>query len=319
MGSEARATLFSHMTILTILLLCTGCLNQSTTQPKAIQKNTLTISIAPLNLTSSRKPVVATPSPFESSTPTPIASPSITNIPEPPVSKQPQPTSFEVILELELLPIDTLITDVYTADFGFTVNGNIVIFDVIEFRHPNPQMNDHVWDVAIADNLAIVLNNSYVEIIDVADPMNATLLAKISLPELDIYSQIEIINDFILVNTLGGLWVFDIGNPINPKQVGHYSNFQAHHMHILDEWVYLVWAICGWESVEGDKPSGGCGYGIDVLDISDPTQPRQIGIVRLEAETNQSFIESTKLIDEYIFFQIGPSWYKLDPSFLKKN
>jgi len=170
---------------------------------------------------------------------------------------------------------------------------------------------------AIANNYIVLVYNDYIEIFDISDPNNAALTAKIPL-STNISSVIEIRENLLFVGTYSEMTIIDLTHTNEPMQLSQYKNIQFSGMNILADTAYMLWQICGWETNDNDEVSGGCGYGIDVVDISDPAKPESIGMLRFEIDTNQQWLDSNKKYGHLMYLgtneysESGPEYFVLD-------
>ena len=121
--------------------------------------------------------------------------------------------------------------------FGYVVEegGGVSCFDLRFPAHPrklwtSTDLQDPFLSVAIAVNDTTLTSQSpegiFVDLIDVSDPYHPVLLE--SLPELSIMSSLEMSGDILFVlaqEPLGGLHVYDVGDPNSPLLLGVFPEY----------------------------------------------------------------------------------------------
>jgi len=169
----------------------------------------------------------------------------------------------------------------------------------------------------IAQNHIVLIHNDYIEVFDISDPNSVILTATISLPT-NINTAIELKGNLLIVSTSSEMTMIDLSSTNRPVQLSEYDNFQISTMSISGDTAHLFWQICGWEPSDNDEVSGGCGYGIDLVDISNPTEPKSKGILRFETETNQQWFDTNRIYGQVMYLETGeyleegPEYHVLD-------
>ncbi len=194
----------------------------------------------------------------------------------------------------------------------------IVTFDLSQPAQPK-MIGSTPLDIAIPHQAMAYYDRIYclydgsVQVFDLSDPARVVPLQTLSLPT-DIKSQISTDGSSVYIGTHSGLWILDASNKAILTEAGRYTNLPVDLMGIVASKGYLINSICeGGESEDGSI-SYGCGITVDVLDLSDPTQPRSIGYARLHlASTNDGYIEQARFLGEYAYLRTSTGlWYMLD-------
>lgn len=165
----------------------------------------------------------------------------------------------------------------------------------------------------ISNNLLFLIDDDYVEIVDISDPVSLEPVAQLSAPT-NINSEAEIVNNLLYIGTHTGTFIYDITDIDNPQQVGQYANFQLNDINIDGSIAYLFTEICGFEPSDDGEITGGCGRLLEIVNFSNPAQPEIEGLLHLGIRDNQSYVESVTMHGGLIFFEAGGKLYLLDTS-----
>ena len=114
-------------------------------------------------------------------------------------------------------------------------------------------------------------------IVDVRDPESPRLVTQIPVPEGIHSHKVQVVGDTLLVNYerykggrgQGGLKVFDVSNPVEPREVGFLpmSGKGVHRMTYWEEpYAYVTGSEEGWND-----------QFFMIVDVSDPSRPREVG------------------------------------------
>jgi hypothetical protein len=114
-------------------------------------------------------------------------------------------------------------------------------------------------------------------VLDVRDPENPRVVKQIPVPQGLHSHKVQVVGDTLLVNYerykggqgQGGLKVFDVSNPIEPREVGFLpmSGKGVHRMTYWEEpYAYVTGSEEGWND-----------QFFMIVDVSDPSNPREVG------------------------------------------
>lgn len=116
-------------------------------------------------------------------------------------------------------------------------------------------------------------------IVDVADPRNPRILAKIDIPTGWHSHKVRVANDIMLINHErlgqggdaefgGGLGIYDVSNPAAPKQIGKWrTHGKGVHRYEFDgRYAYI-----------SPTAEGYIGNIVMILDLEDPAAPKEVG------------------------------------------
>jgi hypothetical protein len=106
--------------------------------------------------------------------------------------------------------------------------------------------------------------------VDVSDPTTPVFLDRLFLPKPEAQG-LDVVGDYAYVaNPWGGMAVVDVSDPANLVQVGYYDKPDGTFPGIWDVAVRngLAWVLCQ-------------SYGVQILDVSDPTAPTFVSEVQL--------------------------------------
>ncbi len=183
-------------------------------------------------------------------------------------------------------------------------------------------VDTYAWQILpVQDNLFIV-EDGRVSIFDFSDPSTAKLTASFDVPT-NINSEIQVANNLLYVITHSGLFVFDLSNSEHPQQITEYSNIQINHGDIRGDMAYLFWQICGFEPADDGSVSGGCGQGIDKVDLTNSGQPEHQGLIRLNVVINSddaspSFIDDFRVFGNLVYLADANQTYVADISYFQE-
>ncbi|RKY60063.1 MAG: hypothetical protein DRP95_04530, partial [Candidatus Latescibacterota bacterium] len=140
-------------------------------------------------------------------------------------------------------------------------------FHIIDISDPTSprgigsyKIGNEVRDIAVSDNYTYVLADSGLYVIDISDP---TFPKEVSFYERmeDWGSKVAVAGDYVYVNeTYSGLLIIDVSVPSSPSKADLYSTDGALGMTVSGGYAY----VAGWNDFY-------------VVDISDPTSPKEVG------------------------------------------
>lgn len=117
-------------------------------------------------------------------------------------------------------------------------------------------------DVKVYNNYAILINeNAPAQIFDLSNPALPEQVAIIELPFGEGAHNCYVDGDYLYIvgdHETGGLFIFDISNPLQPAQVGSFTPFYYHDVYVRGNTAYAA-------GIYGD--------GVDIIDLTDKTQP----------------------------------------------
>lgn len=163
----------------------------------------------------------------------------------------------------------------------------------------------------ISNNHLFLIDDDYVEIVDISDPVSPVPVTQLSAPT-NINSEAEIVGNLLYIGTHTGTFIYDITDIGSPQQVRQYANFQINGINIDGNIAYLFTEICGFEETDDGEITGGCGRLLEIVDFSSPTDPEQIGLLRIGLENCQCFVESVTMQGRLIYFEAAGNLYVLD-------
>jgi hypothetical protein len=156
-------------------------------------------------------------------------------------------------------------------------------------------------DLALRDAYGYALYDGYLDVLDLTTTPTATSLLTLSVPA-NITSHIQVVGDSAYIDTNDGLWILDVSDPAAPREVGHYQlDIPVASADIVGTRAYLTYQLCGWEPDENGEPAGGCGQGVEVVDLEDVSRPRLLGSYGLTIGQNQAWIEHAQLAGHTLY------------------
>lgn len=183
-------------------------------------------------------------------------------------------------------------------------------------------IDTYAWQILPVQENLFIVEDGRISIFDFSDSSAAKLATSFDVPT-NINSEIQVANNLLYVMTHSGLFIFDVSNSEHPQQVTEYSNFQIDQGDIREEIAYLFWQICGWEPADDGSVSGGCGRGIDKVDLTNPVQPEHQGIIRLNEAINPdavipSFIDGFGIFGNLVYLADSNQTYVTDISYFQE-
>jgi hypothetical protein len=128
------------------------------------------------------------------------------------------------------------------------------------------------------------MGNAGTSIIDVRDPSDPRLVGRIPAPPNTHSHKVQILGDILLVNRerlpevfggstrepfAGGLSVFDISDPLDPREIGYWA-CGGRGVHRMTYWSEPYVYVAGGASDVDEQL-------LMVVDLSDPTRPEEVG------------------------------------------
>ncbi len=134
-----------------------------------------------------------------------------------------------------------------------------------------------VGDYAYIAGIYTDTDEGYLSIVDVSDPSNPVKTGYYS--NGDLMYNVDVIENYAYIaNSEEGLRIVDISNPFSPTEVGYYdANSVTYNVYVQDTLVYVV------SGYYDDSTNVYEGY-LNILNISDPTNPVRIGYYNAEYE-----------------------------------
>ncbi|MCA9984255.1 MAG: hypothetical protein KDE59_08175 [Anaerolineales bacterium] len=163
-----------------------------------------------------------------------------------------------------------------------------------------PWENPFTYSIAFSQDRLALAQPSGITIYDLADPAAARLLAT---PDLAVNSDttVQLQDNLLFVGTGYDLIIYELGPAGELNQLGRIAERSFTHMLLARDTAYLFTQICGWEENEEGEVKGGCGYGIQVVDISDSHNPTSKGYLMVETDDNQHRFGSVLLFGRYLY------------------
>jgi len=118
---------------------------------------------------------------------------------------------------------------------------------------------------ALRDNYAYVTSNSYFDVIDISNAYDIKTVKHIQIPG---GNEVALYNNYALVATLGGLYIFDISDPLNTMLVTSFGSFEPSNIEIEG---YNAFVSENYASAK-------------ILDISEPLNPRIMTSLNADAK-----------------------------------
>ncbi len=181
-------------------------------------------------------------------------------------------------------------TDVFFKDnYTYVTKGfnGIQIWDFSDMNNPDFISNfdtpDNAVGIAVSDGYAYVADESTLEIIDVNDPANPTIVY--SLPAWSALG-IDVSDNKVYLARADGLSILDVTDPTNPTGLGSYTMYgYATDVYVHDNIAYLI--ISG--TADGDQ--------LLVIDVTDPINPLLLD----NYISNHGYVETVFADDNYIY------------------
>ncbi len=156
--------------------------------------------------------------------------------------------------------------DIYIADITDEENPEIVgSFENLNIRR--------ILDFAVEDNLAYVVTDRSLQIIDVGNPQEPVEIGYYSIEDYSDQRRLEVAGDLAYVeDRYSNFIIFDVSDPEQPDSIGMYEMQDIYiymgDFTIIDDTAYLVGNIHNREYRNGL---------LNIVDVSNPAQPVDIG------------------------------------------
>lgn len=180
-----------------------------------------------------------------------------------------------------------------------------------------PWDNPYAFNIAFSHDRLALAQPSGITIYDLADPAAASLLATLDLA-VGSDTTVQFLDGRLFVGTGYDLIIYELGPAGDPIQIGLFAELPFTHVLIASDTAYLFTQICGWEENEEGEVKGGCGYSIQVVDISDSHYPASQGYLRVETDANQHLFGRVALLGRYLYLGADvrpgeePQYYLVD-------
>lgn len=146
-------------------------------------------------------------------------------------------------------------------------------------------------DFVVKDGVAYIAMRNGVRILDVIDPTNMILVSEHYLNEQALAVDVE--GDLLYVNCeLSGTLIFDVSDPSHLVEVGSYP------------------PGCWWGralEVEGQHAYLGCQFGMQILDVSDPTHPEFISNFHIPSDSG-AWPQNITILNDTAYISAGYLW-----------
>lgn len=146
-------------------------------------------------------------------------------------------------------------------------------------------------DFVVKDGVAYIAMRNGVRILDVIDPTNMILVSEHYLNEQALAVDVE--GDLLYVNCeLSGTLIFDVSDPSHLVEVGSYP------------------PGCWWGralEVEGQHAYLGCQFGMQILDVSDPTHPEFISNFYVPSDSGY-YPQNLRVVNDTVYLAAGYLW-----------
>jgi hypothetical protein len=209
------------------------------------------------------------------------------------------------------------------GDYAYVVGSGLQVIDISDPANPNPTIvgsadtPGSAGDVDVLDNYAYVADGD-LQVIDMSDPTNPIIVGSVDLGD---GGRVQVSGNYAYVAGDQSLQVIDISDPTNPiflRSVDIYD--EVGDFFILENYAYVtVGIICKWgcedqsflwvmdiSDPSTDPPlvgsvetGGGAVYvsgnyayvgGLQVIDITDPTNPTIVGYVDMECNPQDVYV-----------------------------
>jgi len=182
------------------------------------------------------------------------------------------------------------------------IGGGLEVIDINDPANPHrigEETNSIAWAVAVSGNYACVTSETNGFVIDISDPTNPRRIGSF---DTSGYARLAAVGNFIYVaDGRVGLQIIDISNPASPQRVGNYhAGRDVVDVAVRGNYAYLAEAPLYDET--GIVGPGG----LQVIDISDPTNPEPVGgyhqgeahyVVSVSVDGNYACVFAVGLID----------------------
>ncbi|PKN95123.1 MAG: hypothetical protein CVU44_00115 [Chloroflexi bacterium HGW-Chloroflexi-6] len=139
-------------------------------------------------------------------------------------------------------------------------------------------MADRADHIVLAGNNAYLIGDGLLQIIDVANPLAPSLIGSYDLHGAT--GQLVVADGIVyLAGGKTGLRIFDVTNPANVFEVGHFD-MNAADVVIVDRSVYVT----------SDDFGSGVSGGLHIIDVSNPASPIEKGIFSDGGPTGNTFV-----------------------------
>jgi len=130
-----------------------------------------------------------------------------------------------------------------------------------------------VSTVRVSGDYAFINGSDKLTILDITDYESPELVISYQLPGDDHVIKVLDVNDeYVFIKQRGGadLWIIDVHNPRDPQALGQYNNFygEPDNLKVINDLAYYV-----------------NGPYLIVIDVSDPSNPTEIGNIHLSANS----------------------------------
>jgi len=166
-------------------------------------------------------------------------------------------------------------------DIALIANGHTLqVLDIFTPSSPSLMgelcLEGQLCGMTLSGDYVYILTNNYLKIIDISDPYNPSLEGSSSVNTCGGYRLTVSGNYAYIAANCHGLRIYDISNPLNITQVSEYYH---DNLHVNDVALWGNYAICDcgyWSPTDWT-------YGLEVVDISDPSNPSLTGSYSVEA------------------------------------
>ena len=140
--------------------------------------------------------------------------------------------------------------------------------------------------MAIHENLVFLAGSNadrYLNIIDISDPSNLTLIGSFNSNTLEECLELSVnAQSVFYIDGLHGLTVFNVADPTNPAIIGtiETDSYQGGGF-LIDSYLYVRRVALNPNS-----------YGIEIVDVSDPSTPNSVGIYNINTYYESLFNEA---------------------------
>jgi len=200
-------------------------------------------------------------------------------------------------------PYGACVTSAVDTTRNIALIGNGYALQVLDISTPSSlskigeiELEGLVQDIVISGNYAYVITLSYLKIIDISDLNNPNEVGS-EYFEDDILQSVAIWSDYVYVASryYAGLFIYDVSNPNNPS-------FQALYPSRINDvaiWEHnsKIYAICDRAYWPGYL--AGLTHGVEIIDVSNPSDPRLAGTYQTEASYNLQGIDVSG--DGYVY------------------
>ena len=170
---------------------------------------------------------------------------------------------------------DTLriVNRVYSAgSFVYLVGAGLHILDTSDPARPRLRGSypGPFTDVQVAGNLAYIVTNNSLQILNVANPDAPMLLS--SRASNVFPGDILVRGNLAYVSGISGLDIFDVSDPSQPTLLGSYTRQfgGGNGLDVAGNFAYLTSITCGVT----------CGGALEIVDVSNPSNPTRRGVYR---------------------------------------